>query len=128
MIMDFREFFEPEACAAKATAFLELEQPVEPSNERENASFVYNRPGIARLVKGRTATKIGRALVPKRFRKGIRAGIDNKLSARYERQEADIERLRAALADDITACVASPLIPTDGWKTALPASVALISA
>lgn len=128
MIMDFREFFDPVTCAAKVTGFLGLDQPVEPSNERENASFVYNRPGIARLIKGRTATKIGRALVPKRFRKGIRAGIDNKLSARYERQEADIKRLRAVLADEITACEASPLIPTGGWKTALPAQTAAVSA
>ena len=128
MIMDFREFFEPAACAAKVTAFMGLEQPVEPSDERENASFVYNRPGIARIIKGRTATKIGRALVPKRFRKSIRAGLDNQLSAQYQRQSADIQRLRSLLAGEIAACEASPIIPTDGWQTALPAPEAAASA
>jgi len=121
LIMDFREFFEPESCAAKVADFLNLSSPIAPSEERENVSFVYNRPGVARIAKGRLATKLGRVLVPKRFRKGIRAGIDKRLSAKYLRREDDAERLREILADEIEACQASPLIPTDGWQAALTA-------
>lgn len=117
MIMDFREFFDPETCAAKVTAFMGLQAPVLPSAERENASFVYNRPGVARIVKGEFAIRLGRALVPKVFRKSIRAGIDRKLAVNYERADEDVERLRAILADEISACLANPLIPTGGWKS-----------
>ena len=119
MIMDFREFFEPETCAARVTAFLGLEQPIVPSDERENASFVYHRPGLARIVKGRMATKIGRAIVPKAFRRSIRAGIDSKLSTKYQRSEQDVARFRDMLADEIDACLSNPLIPTDGWTSAV---------
>lgn len=128
LLMDFREFADPERCAAKVTAFLELDSPIVPSTERENASFVYHRPGLARIVKGDVATKIGRALVPKRFRKAIRAGIDGQLATTYERQEADVARLRQELADEIDACVANPLIPTDGWTTTIPPENAWASA
>ncbi len=120
LLMDFREFAEPVTCATKITNFLGLDLPIMASMERENASFVYRRPGLARIVKSDLAIKLGRALVPKRFRKSMRAGLDAQLATSYERQEADVRRLRLALADDIGACLANPLIPTDGWTSTFP--------
>ena len=118
MIMDFREFFDPERCAAKVSSFLGLQTPVEPSGERENASFVYRRPGIARIVKSPLAVRVGRALVPKAMRKSLRAGLDRQIATQYQRSTEDVNRLRALLADEIEACKANPLIPTDGWSAA----------
>jgi hypothetical protein len=117
--MNFQEFFDPETCAANVTTFLGLEEPVVPTAERQNASFVYNRPEVARFVKGQMAHKIGRALVPKVFRKSIREGIDRQLATKYQRSAVDVERLRTILADEIDACLANPLVPTDGWKSAI---------
>ncbi len=89
------------------------EQPV---MERKNERYVSSHPWLSRALKNPTLQRLGRTIVPPRFRSSIRATITPKSKDRYRPSTEELAFIKDALADDIAACLKDPGIPTDAWS------------
>lgn len=84
-----------------------------------NTSHVYRSSLIHRIIENEFIKDIARAFVPSRFRDGIRQSINTINHTSYSPSAVELDMLREALRDEIAACIADPMIPTDRWTLAL---------
>jgi hypothetical protein len=124
LILDYKDIRAQDDCLRRIEAFLGVgpfeigEQP------RLNQSFSYSSPGAGKLIRSQKLIKAARAIVPKRFRSSIRGAVEKKVVTQFEPSAQEIAMITDLLADDIAACVASPLIPTDNWTCTAAREVA----
>jgi hypothetical protein len=87
---------------------------------RENSGHVYKNRllGVAMRNRG-PMFDAARRFVPASLRRALRERLTQWNEVRYTPDPGEIAVLRAALSDDISACVADPSIPTGNWHTAV---------
>ncbi|MFP4275226.1 MAG: sulfotransferase [Paracoccaceae bacterium] len=120
LVVDYAELSDPDALLARVARFLCLpERPLE-AEEGHNRSVLPRN----RLVKAAFASpalkSAARALLPRALRHRIYQASHSAQAAPIPIRPEEIARLRDLLADEIAACIRSPLIDTSGWRSAIP--------
>ena len=83
--------------------------------QHRNERSVVARPGTVGLLENETLQMLGRVVFPKALRPAVRRWITGGQVERYTPTAAETDFMRAALQDEITACVEDPDIPTENW-------------
>ena len=81
--------------------------------DRQNKREVMTRPGMVSLVRKKRLKSIGRALVPKQLRRQVRSLLTGPAVDRYVPSDTEINFIKSALKDEISACCETAVIPTD---------------
>ena len=119
MIVDHAELAAPELLLRRIAEFLGVPHDAAERIERENRTILPRNALAEAALKNRTLRRVGRMVAPEALRQRIRQAL--QADARELRTVApcEIDRLRHDLAAEIERCLASPLIPTASWRTAL---------
>ena len=119
LVLDFHRIREGVGVANQLTNFIGIEPVEAEAMASANKSHVYRSSLIHRIIETEFVKDVARALVPSRFRNGVRETINNINQTSYTPSTKELELLRHALADEIAACVADQAIATDRWTLAL---------
>lgn len=122
LILDYDELAAPDTLLTRISDFLDLDPPEELAPmERKNTSRLPRNRMLGQLLQSESAKVAARHLLPQALRQKLWRGLHTDASAVKTVHEAEIDALREAMADEIAACQASPLIHTDNWHLSLPA-------
>lgn len=83
--------------------------------EHQNQRSVLARPGAVRFVENDYLRLMGRALVPKFLRPGLRRALTGPPVDRYRPSDEEYGFIQEALADEVAACIDAEDIPTEHW-------------
>ena len=124
LVVDYHTLAEPDGGRDRIASFLGLDLRRSGEMPRLNGNGIdpMRNAALAAVVRSSAAMAVARAAVPVALRQRVWDGLTAMYGARYEPAARDIDRIRGALAGDIEACVANPLIPTEHWCTAIPGS------
>lgn len=115
LVLDFHTLADPATLQSLAD-FAEIACDTSDTPGKKNARDVPGRPKLARILRTRHLTSLGRSLVPKRYRKFVRGKLEGGRMGRYQPSQSELAFIRGALAADIEACVRDPGIATDNWS------------
>jgi len=116
LILDYHDMA---ASEAKLLAFVGRDpKTVSARPEHLNVRHVTARPMAARLAGKSKLRKVARSFVPEAARTRIRAMIEGKQMERYKLRPLERDFILNALRQDIEACRADPMIPTENWTYA----------
>ncbi len=121
LVLGFHEFKAPEKLLERIQAFLGLSGPPTRPGEVKNRSDLPRNRLMARLHSNDRLKAMGRRLLGPQLRARLRRITHAPAGKIRPASEADHAQLRDALADEIAACQASPLIDTSHWERSLGA-------
>ena len=119
IVLDFHRIKEGTELVDRVSDAMGLPRAPVEEMHGENQSYVYRFGFVHRVIQNAVIKDIARAIVPARFRDGVRQSINNINQTSYSPSAVELQMLRDALRDEIDACVADPAIPTDRWTLAL---------
>lgn len=118
IVVDFAELNDPDTLMRKICAFLNVpERPVVQSGIVHNQTILPKNAAVKYIWKNPALRAIAKAVIPKSVRHQAYALTHS--SRNVVVKPAEIVRLKSLLRTEIAACLASPLIPTDNWKTSV---------
>ena len=118
LVLGFHEFNEPDNLLTKVHNFLGLPGPVISSQKALNDSALPRNGIFSRLYANEHLKSFSRAFTNPKIRAALRGATHVSAKQLATTTAAETDRLRDILADEISACVASPLVATEHWKTA----------
>lgn len=119
IVLDFHRIKEGTELVDRVSDAMGLPRAPVEEMHGENQSYVYRFGFVHRVIQNAVIKDIARAIVPARFRDGVRQSINSINQTSYSPSAVELQMLRDALRDEIDACVADPAIPTDRWTLAL---------
>ncbi len=121
LVLGFHEFKEPEKLLAKVHKFLDLPGQVVSPQKALNDSALPRNGILGKLYASKRLKSIGRMFTSSKTRATLRGATHISAKKLATTTTAETDRLRELLADEIDACIASPLVVTEHWKTAINA-------
>lgn len=115
MVLDYADLKDATAVTKRLCSFLDLPAMPAVEMERRNESFIPRNAIIKTALKNQVIRGISRGLVPKSFRQSIRQKLMVNTRDLTTVQPEERAQFRDLIADEITACVRNPLIPTENW-------------
>ncbi|MDG2340922.1 MAG: hypothetical protein P8L32_06990, partial [Paracoccaceae bacterium] len=119
LILDYHGMSKGFSVVNQMTAWLGLPSVEAKTMAASNKSHVYRSSLLHRFAENTAIKNLTRPFVPSRLRDRIRQVINAVNQTSYSPSTVELEMLRDALADEISACVDDPTIPTDNWTLAL---------
>jgi hypothetical protein len=106
-----------DAMRDRLAAFLDLPDLVLDKDLRVNASHVTRFAMLAKLLRHPMVRDTARRFVPKAIRGRAYDRMTRLNQTRLALTDAEADLAYDLMAEDIEACIADPLIPTDNWTT-----------
>ena len=119
LVLGFHEFAAPGRMLRRVQDFLGLEGPPTRPGGVQNRSDLPRNRLVARLFASEALKAAGRRLIGPALRARLRRLTHAPAATIRPASTADRARLRDLLAEEIAACIRSPLIDTGNWRAAL---------
>ncbi len=119
LILDFHALNEDGSGADKVFDFIGVPSVVataEPAHM--NRSYAPRSAYLSRMMRSQGLKTALKQVIPKSLRPIIWKAVSEANQTEYRPTGTELAQLRSLLADEITACEADPLIPTDHWHLA----------
>lgn len=115
LVIDYADLRDEIGLMRRVWQFLGIEEVSSERMARQNESFIPRNSAAGAILRSKRVRRLGGSLLPKQMRKFIWDKLHANARDVVTVKPEERAYLRAELAEEIGACVADPLIPTDNW-------------